>query len=77
MGISGTWLKTVENAGQFVFRCEANNSVQGNGKSRDIFLSVNGEMIIFTAVNYNYLLYSCCKLTELVMKIIVLSKQDN
>ena len=43
MGISGTWIKTMENAGQSVFRCEANNSVQGIGKSNDTILTVDGE----------------------------------
>ncbi|XP_020600916.1 roundabout homolog 3-like [Orbicella faveolata] len=33
MGISGAWMKTMETAGEFVFRCEANNSIQGIGKS--------------------------------------------
>ena len=43
MGISGTWIRTMKNAGQFVFRCETNNSVQGIGKSGDTILTVNGE----------------------------------
>ena len=43
--ISGTWIKTMENAGQFVFRCEANNSVQGIGKSGNTTLTVDGELI--------------------------------
>ena len=43
MGISGTWLKTMEDNGHFVFRCEANNSVQGIGKSSNTVLTVNGE----------------------------------
>ena len=47
MGISGTWIKTVENAGQFVFRCEANNSVQEIGKSNDTILTVDGELLSF------------------------------
>jgi len=42
MGISGTWIKTIDNACQFVFRCEANNSVQGIGKSGDTILTVDG-----------------------------------
>ena len=45
MGISGTWIKTMDYAGQFVFRCEANNSVQGNGKSVDAILTVDGELL--------------------------------
>ena len=43
MSISGTWLKTVENAGIFVFRCEANNSIQRSGKSGNTTLTVDGE----------------------------------
>ena len=43
MSISGTWIKTVEIAGMFVFRCEANNSIQGIGKSNDAILTVDGE----------------------------------
>ena len=43
MGISGAWIKTVENAGMFVFRCEANNSIQGIGKSGNTILTVDGE----------------------------------
>lgn len=46
MGISGTWLKTVENAGQFVYRCEANNSIQGIGKGSDTILTVDGKSVI-------------------------------
>ena len=49
MGISGTWIKTMENAGQFVFRCEANNSIQGIGKSGNTTLTVDGEF----EVNFN------------------------
>jgi len=41
MGTSGTWIKSLENAGMFVFRCEANNSVQGVGKSGDTILTVD------------------------------------
>jgi len=37
----------VEKAGQLVFRCEANNSVQGIGKSNDTILTVNGRYIIY------------------------------
>ena len=48
MSISGTWIKTVENTGIFVFRCEANNSIQGIGKSNDAILTVDGE---FDSVN--------------------------
>ena len=49
MGISGTWIKTMENAGHFVFRCEANNSIQGIGKSGNTTLTVDGEF----EVNFN------------------------
>ena len=43
MGL-GTVTKTMENAGQFVFRCEANNSVQDTGRSSDAILTVLGEL---------------------------------
>ena len=43
MGISGTWIKTMENAGHFVFRCKANNSIQGIGKSGNTTLTVDGK----------------------------------
>ena len=43
MGL-GTVIKTMKNAGQFVFRCEANNSVQDTGRSRDTILTVLGEL---------------------------------
>jgi len=45
MGISGTWIKTTDNAGQFVFRCEANNSVGRIGKSGNTSLTVDGELL--------------------------------
>ncbi|XP_020600923.1 igLON family member 5-like, partial [Orbicella faveolata] len=41
MGISGTLIKTIGNAGLFVFRCEANNSVLGIGKSSNTILTVD------------------------------------
>jgi len=41
MEISGTWMKTMETSGQFVFRCEANNSIQGIGKSGNTVLAVD------------------------------------
>ena len=44
MGLSGTWIRTMENAGQVVFRCEANNSVQDTGRSSDTILTVLGEL---------------------------------
>ena len=40
----GTMTKTMENAGQVVFRCEANNSVQDTGRSSDTILTVLGEL---------------------------------
>ena len=43
MGISGTWIKTMENVGHFVFRCKANNSIQGIGKSGNTTLTVDGK----------------------------------
>ena len=42
MGTSGTRIKTIDNACQFVFRCEVNNSVQGIGQSGDTILTING-----------------------------------
>ena len=45
MGLSGTWIRTMENAGQFVFRCEANNSIQEIGISNDTILTVDGELL--------------------------------
>ena len=44
MRLRGTVIKTMENAGQFVFRCEANNSVQDTGRSSDTILIVLGEL---------------------------------
>ena len=46
MGISGAWIKPMDDAGRFVFRCEANNSVRDIGKSGDTMLSVDGEFKI-------------------------------
>ena len=43
MGL-GTVIKKLENAGQFVFRCEANNSVHDAGRSSDTILTVRGEL---------------------------------
>ena len=43
MGLSGTWTKTMENTGQFVFRCEANSSIQGSEKSGNTTVTVDGE----------------------------------
>ena len=40
----GVWSITMSTAGQFVYRCEANNSV-GFAKSTDISVSVGGELI--------------------------------
>ena len=45
MGISGTWITPMNNAGQFVFRCEANNSVRGTGISGDTILTVVGKSL--------------------------------
>ena len=39
----GEWSITMNKAGQFVYRCEANNSV-GFGKSNDINVNVEGEL---------------------------------
>ena len=44
MGKVGTVIKTMYTAGQFVFRCKANNSVQGTGRSSDTILTVDGEL---------------------------------
>ncbi|XP_020615554.1 peroxidasin-like [Orbicella faveolata] len=45
----GTVIETVENAGQFVFRCEANNSVdEGTGRSSDTLLTVHEPATIVT-----------------------------
>ena len=44
MEISGTWMKAVENSGQFAFRCEANNSIQGVQTSDDTVLTVEGKV---------------------------------
>ena len=47
MEISGTWMKAMENSGQFAFRCEANNSIQGVQTSDDTVLTVNGKVHLF------------------------------
>ena len=47
MGISGIWVKTIENAGKFVFRCEANNSIQRIGASNNAVFTVNGKVHLF------------------------------
>ena len=44
MGELGTVIKTMENAGQLVFRCEANNSVQDTGRSSDTILTILGKL---------------------------------
>ena len=44
MGISGIWVKSLENPGKFVFRCEANNCIQGNRRSGNATLTVDGEL---------------------------------
>lgn len=58
MGLSGTWIKTMENAGQFVFRCEANNSIQEIGKSNDTILTVNGELLQFCYILQLWIIFS-------------------
>ena len=40
----GVWSITVNTAGQFVYRCEAHNSV-GSGKSSDVTFNVEGEVV--------------------------------
>jgi len=47
MGISGTWTKEMENAGKFVYRCTANNSIPGIQTSDDAVLTVNGKVHLF------------------------------
>ena len=42
MGLSGTWIKSLKKPGEFVFRCGANNSIQGIGKSGNTTLTVDG-----------------------------------
>ena len=51
VGISGTWVKRMENAGKFVFRCEANNSVQGIGTTNYTVLTIEGKLHLFLS-NY-------------------------
>ena len=41
---SGVWSITMDTAGQFVYRCEANNSF-GFDKSTDINVNVEGELV--------------------------------
>jgi len=48
--ISGTWIKSLENPGNFVFRCEANNCIQGIGKSGNTTLTVDGRLVCFVFV---------------------------
>ena len=50
-GVSGTWVKTMEIAGKFVFRCDANNSIQGIGASNDTVLTVEGKVHLIL-INY-------------------------
>ena len=40
----GVWSIPMDMAGQFVYRCEANNSI-GFGKSNDINVNVEGELM--------------------------------
>ena len=42
--ILGVWSITMNTAGQFVYRCEANNSI-GSGKSSDVTFKVEGELL--------------------------------
>ena len=44
MGISGILVKTIENAGKFVFRCEANNSIQGFEARNNAVFTVDGKV---------------------------------
>ena len=67
MGISGILIKTMENAGQFVFRCEASNSIQGIGKSGTTTLTVDGEFEVIFLTKFScifiakhYLKYPTC-----------------
>ena len=53
MGISGTLIKTMENAGQYVFRCEANNSIQGIEKSGNTTLTVDGEFNVIVLTEFS------------------------
>ena len=43
-GASGTWSKTLESEGVFVYKCVANNSL-GSDYSMDIPFTVNGKQI--------------------------------
>ena len=42
----GVWSITMNTVGQFVYRCEANNSI-GFRKSNDINVNVEGELNIY------------------------------
>ena len=44
MGNLGTAKRRIENAGRYIFRCEANNSVQGLSRSVDTMLTVDGKL---------------------------------
>ena len=62
-GILGTWTKTMENGGEFTFRCEANNSIQGIGKSGNTTLTIVGEFeVIFN------LKFSCIFIAKQYLK---------
>ena len=50
-GSLGVWSITMDAAGQFVYRCQANNSV-GFGKSSDVTFNVEGEICIIKWVKY-------------------------
>ena len=45
MGSFETCIKAMYTAGKFFFRCEANNSVQGTGRSCDTILTIGGELV--------------------------------
>ena len=53
MGISGIWVKLLENPGKFVFRCEANNSIQGIGKSGNTTLTVDGGFEVILLIKFS------------------------
>ena len=56
LGISGILVKTIENAGKFVFRCEANNSIRGSGASNKTVFTVDGKVhfLYFICRTINY-----------------------
>ena len=60
MGIPGIWIRTMENAGQFVFRCEANNSIQRMGKSDNTILTVYGEFEVTVITEFSCIGIGTC-----------------